>query len=123
MDANEFQFLLEGRQKAVRDILTKKAVEYADDTDRLHNFHAAAGLNGGWTTEALWGMATKHIVSLADMVKTPIAFTPAEWDEKLNDALAYLHLLDAVVEELRVTEGLGAPRPVPVSKPPIISVG
>ena len=81
--------------------LQQKAKEYAPSIDRLHNFKVAAELNGETPVQACWGMATKHIVSIADMVREngehqhPISV----WDEKVGDALNYLILLYALETE------------------------
>lgn len=81
-------------------VLKSKAKEYAPSRDRLHNFKVAAELNHQTPSQACWGMATKHVVSVADMVREGSAeFSMAMWDEKLGDALNYLILLYACVME------------------------
>lgn len=102
---SEFEFVFDKRVAGCRNVLVEKAKEYASDKDRLHNFQAAAGLNSQSREEALWGMLTKHIVSLADMVKNPDNHARAQWDEKIGDALNYLFLLDAIREEYYVCSG------------------
>jgi hypothetical protein len=99
MNSEEFEAIFEGVVGACRQVLVKKASEYATDEDRLHNFKVAAALNNELPTQACWGFATKHIVSIADMVKTGIIYPDATWEEKIGDALNYLILLRALVEE------------------------
>lgn len=110
MTHEEFGKLFEARVKKSRETLVTKAQEYATDNDRMHNFRVAAALRGTTIEDALWGMAAKHIVSVSDMVrKTTIPGDQTicsnlpdleQWDEKLGDALNYMFLLDAVIQQL-----------------------
>lgn len=99
MTGEEFEKLFEEIVDDCRQTLVIKAREYASDTDRLHNFHAAAGLIGGTPKQALWGFAVKHLVSISDMVASSYNYTQDQWDEKIGDALNYLILLRAMVKE------------------------
>lgn len=80
-------------------MLTQKSSGYSTSDDRLHNFRTAAALNDSTMEQALWGMLTKHIVSLRDMVKTGHAYSTDIWDEKIGDAINYLAILRAIVSE------------------------
>lgn len=100
MTNEEFNNLFEERVQMCREVLCKKADEYADgDKDRLHNFTSAAGMNNTTRKDALWGMATKHFISLSDMCRAPKEYPAAMWNEKIGDALNYLFLLNAVITE------------------------
>ncbi len=57
----------------------------------------AAGFQGITPEKALWGMATKHLVSISDMVSQGRDYSEDVWDEKIGDAINYLILLRAMV--------------------------
>jgi hypothetical protein len=99
MDNARFQEVLDDQMDKNRTVLSGKALEYASDIDRLSNFKKAAHLNGETQVQALWGMLSKHLVSLSDMVETGNEYPMAVWEEKIGDALNYLYLLKAVVVE------------------------
>ena len=46
--------------------------------------------------QSLWGMLTKHIVSIRDMVQSGESYSHDIWDEKLGDAINYLAILKAI---------------------------
>lgn len=107
MRHEEFQKIFEERVETCRLVLIEKASEYATSKDRLHNFKKAAALNGVSVAEALWGMQTKHLISLADMVQDDYVFAQDVWDEKIGDALNYLFLLDAVIKDEKISLSQG----------------
>ena len=82
-----------------RDMLIRKSEGYSTDEDRLHNFRTAAALNDSTMEQALWGMLTKHIISIRDMVMSGETYDADIWDEKLGDAINYLALLKAITAE------------------------
>lgn len=82
-----------------RDVLIRKNEGYSTDEDRLHSFRTAAALNDSTMEQALWGMLTKHIISIRDMVMSGEAYDADIWDEKLGDAINYLALLKAITVE------------------------
>lgn len=99
MKAPEFNQILNDQFDRCRDTLGAKAVEYADDTDRLRNFKLAAALTEATPREALAGMLVKHTVSIFDMCLDGAEHPPAQWDEKITDHINYLILLRAIVAE------------------------
>ena len=104
MDAQTFNAFLEGKLNDIRDILASKGAEYVPEgtveKSRFHNFEVSAALNGSTKEQALWGFVTKHIVSLADMIKDePLDHSLAKWDEKIGDISVYMVLLHAMVYE------------------------
>ena len=104
MDAQTFNAFLEGKLNDIRDILASKGAEYVPEStvekSRFHNFEVSAALNGSTKEQALWGFVTKHIVSLADMIKDePLDHSLAKWDEKIGDISVYMVLLHAMVYE------------------------
>ena len=105
MDAATFETCLYRQIERVEDVLSSKASEYADDTDRLHNFKVAASLKGETSRQALAGMMVKHTVSVYDMALSDKSFSLAQWDEKITDHINYLILLRAVVlDEQKATK-------------------
>ena len=105
MSPEQFTKILEARILDMRESLDAKAKEYAPGTDRLHNFKRASGLKDEPTTQSLWGMLVKHIVSINDMVKSPEAYSVTLWAEKIRDYMNYGVLLEAlVVEHLAAAE-------------------
>jgi hypothetical protein len=100
MNKEEFEQVFDYVFTRSQATLVEKAREYAEDTDRLHNFKVAAALEGRTPEQALWGMHVKHIVSVSDMVrKDEEVFNADQWDEKIGDAINYFILLRALVWE------------------------
>lgn len=104
MKSVQFTEVFEQQVERCREVLVKKAEEYATDVDRLHNFKAAAGFNSTTPQVALWGMLTKHLVSLSDMINSGEKYSRELWQEKIGDSLNYLFLLNALVEEQLAVE-------------------
>ena len=106
MTPEKFQEIAAARLRACRERLAEKNEEYARENNPLHNFHAAAAMNNCTPEEALWGMAAKHIISVRDMVfdrQQGIFPSPEMLSEKIGDAINYLILLEAVMEESRLS--------------------
>lgn len=88
-------------------LLTGKGEEYAEGAendagiDRLAHFKKAAALQDQTTAQAAFGMLTKHLVSVADMVGSRQHYSLEKWDEKISDSINYLLILRAIVEEGR----------------------
>ena len=98
----DFQVLIRNSFYRSTFILGRKAKEYAPDgEDQLSNFKKAAALQGIRPEQALFGMLTKHLVSLAEMAGDPgdTPFPRETWEEKLTDSVNYLLLLEAVIHE------------------------
>jgi hypothetical protein len=101
MNGDEFNDVVVRRCERIKTILTRKAAEYASETDRLHNFKAAGKLLDTTPEQALLGFLMKHLVSIFDMVHDlPVQQKPlALWDEKIGDAINYLILLEGLAVE------------------------
>jgi hypothetical protein len=100
MKSDAFERIFNHQIKLCENVLVNKAVEYADDTDRLHNFKTAAALEDTTPQEALAGMMAKHTVSIYDMCRYDAdQFTMDQWEEKITDHMNYLILLKAVIFE------------------------
>lgn len=98
MDTKRFNELVDEVLSECRKTLVIKAGEYATD-DRLHNFKVAGRLNDCSGSEALWGMVTKHIVSLKDITRSDQSFKRAFLQEKIGDVINYCILLFALKED------------------------
>lgn len=99
MTHQEFKKLVRARQKHTVDTLLLKGAEYSRDNDRLHNFTRAAAMNDQTPAQALWGMASKHLISIKDMVDDTaddIYPTEDQIEEKIGDVINYFHLLEGV---------------------------
>lgn len=101
MNTTQFDMIIEHRLQQTKETLTCKADEYAHG-DRLSNFHAAAHLLKSTPEKALGGLVVKHIVALYDFIdecEQGQCRDYAYWDEKIGDIIAYLCLLDAMIQE------------------------
>lgn len=98
MKASDFNEVVDHQLRKCEAILGVKAGEYADDTDRLHNFKQAARLEQTTPVKALAGMMVKHTVSVYDMCYDG-EYTQEQWSEKITDHINYLLLLRAALVE------------------------
>ncbi len=100
MDVAKFNDIVETQFNKCKDLLVVKGYEYAREDDRLACFKKAAALQNTYPSRALFGMLTKHLVSLAEMCESPIeCFTAEQWSEKITDSMNYLVLLWALVND------------------------
>lgn len=102
MDNYDFNTVVEHRISSIREVLLKKAAEYARNGDRLHNFKRASAIEQCSPVMALRGFLTKHIVSIYDMIddcEAGCKARPDIWNEKIGDAINYLILLEALITE------------------------
>lgn len=100
METEQFNELLRARCQTTIATLMQKADEYAYG-DRLSNFKKIAAFRSVQPEEALMGLVVKHIVALDDFIQElPTKCQPKErWLEKLGDIIAYMILLEALIEE------------------------
>ena len=104
MNNTEFEKIITEQFDNCRETLLKKAEEYADDTDRLHNFKIAAKLQGVTPLTALGGMMAKHTVSVYDLIQgheNGFEIKKEMWDEKIGDSINYLLLMQGLHAEER----------------------
>ena len=81
------------------ELLVKKGEEYsAGNTDRLHSFKRAASLQKCTPKQALFGMLTKHLISVSDMCQSGW-YSDSLWQEKITDSINYLLILRALTKE------------------------
>ena len=101
-----FEKLVDEFLKNEQSILGHKGTEYADNEDRLQNFHQQAIIQGVEPAAIALTYLLKHILSIAKAVSTgnqPWEWTTKEGHEGLKqrfaDARNYLLLLAACIDE------------------------
>ncbi|GAG31957.1 unnamed protein product, partial [marine sediment metagenome] len=99
MNHTDFNKIVKNRLNTCEDTLCAKNEEYSSDTDRLHNFVTAGRINNVTPEKALWGMYTKHLVSVMDMVADPSKVTVAVLSEKMTASINYHLLLEGILVE------------------------
>lgn len=101
MKTKDFTKIVEARLKKTKDTLIAKADEYARG-DRLSNFKQIAAMRKITPEDALLGLVSKHWIAINDFVDDldKNLIQPYErWDEKIGDIIAYMLLLDALIQE------------------------
>ena len=101
MKPQDFIDMVRRRQESCLALLEQKALEYSSGDARLSNFKRAGAVLGVKPTQALMGMLVKHWVSIAEMVQSDQPYSPEKWAEKIEDAINYMYLLEALLEEGR----------------------
>lgn len=99
MNFNTFTEMCEQVYNRCMAKLEEKSHEYSEGQDRLDQFYKTGAMNNEPPTKSAWGMASKHVTSIADMVKHPDAYAIEHWYEKLTDLHNYLYLIEAIVRE------------------------
>lgn len=103
MNSKEFDEVVEFRLNSIKTTLVEKAKEYASaNDDRLHNFNRASSILNQSRERCLLGFATKHLVSVLDIIdnvdQNKIA-SEAMINEKIGDMINYLVLLEASLKD------------------------
>jgi hypothetical protein len=107
MKTKDFDIVVNHRLEQCKKVLIEKAKEYAKgDDDRMHNFNRAAQITGESREKALFGFFLKHLVSVMDIIddiNNDPKYIPnrALVEEKIGDAVNYLLLLEASIEDKR----------------------
>lgn len=81
------------------DILKKKFEEYGNHEDPFWHFERSAMLLGGTRETALMHLFAKHLTCIVEMAEDPDSYAVSQWNEKLADAINYLLILSAMVDE------------------------
>lgn len=100
MTQEKFNVFAKNFVKKTTSVLYAKGKSYAlNRNDRLEHFKRAAQYLDTTPQEACLAQATKHFISIRDMVcaNDEAVFSPEQWDEKIGDAINYLVLLRALV--------------------------
>lgn len=101
MTNEEFMIEVEKAYLRSKKVLIRKEKEYGGE-DRLEQFYKLSALNDEEPTRSLWGMTSKHVTSIADMVKCPTTYNLRKWREKVTDLRNYTFLLDALLIDMGV---------------------
>jgi hypothetical protein len=103
MTEQQFDEIVDKRLAAIKQTLLIKGKEYRRDSDPLHNFRRGGEINKQSEEKILWGFATKHLVSIIDMIDDieDYGILPKEStvNEKIGDMINYLILLEASFKE------------------------
>ena len=88
-------------------MLGPKDAEYSRGGDKLYNFKRAALLENITPEKALLGMWTKHLISIIDIINEIDQKIPSKemLDEKINDNLNYLFLLEGLIKDFAAHVG------------------
>lgn len=97
MNSQEFNEIVKQTEQLIEQTLIRKQDEYNLDEDRLGFFKHNAEFLGKTPEEALWAMASKHFISLTDMINSKQAFAEETFNEKIIDAINYLILLRGLI--------------------------
>jgi len=100
MDKKEFATLSRETLQEILDLIEKKGREYANE-DAFSNFkRASGGLSYHDKPEMVaWEYATKHFQSIKDIISESVPSSDAVVKEKVNDAIAYLLIIKAMLLE------------------------
>jgi len=89
-------------------LLGSKGNEYSREDDRIENFKDGARIEGETPERILWFFMLKHIISVRKFVKeldTDSRRPYNTWIEKIDDIIAYLVILKAMVYRRTIVEG------------------
>ena len=95
MNSEKFNTVVRSTAESIVNILATKAKEYSVNDDRLHNFNQMARVNEKTVEETIWGMASKHLSCILDMVNGSTKPTEYLVNEKIGDMINYLVILKA----------------------------
>ena len=95
----EFNNIVTNQMKKCWETLFNKGNEYAMQCDRLSHFKKAGAVMDSTPKAALFGMLSKHLISLSDMCLDKRKHPNEVWSEKITDSINYLLILAAIVEE------------------------
>ena len=95
----EFNDIVTKQMKKCWETLFNKGNEYSVQGDRLSHFKKAAAVMDSTPEAALFGMLSKHLISLSDMCLDKRKQPKEVWSEKITDSINYLLILTAIVED------------------------
>lgn len=99
MNRKEFEDVIQHRLQRIKDVMIDKNKEYSSDDNVFYNFERSGEINRCSRREALWDMASKHLVSIIDMVEGGQDYDPEYVEEKIGDLINYLILLEGMLYE------------------------
>jgi len=102
MEYEDFKALIQLEFDKMMKIMELKNQEYARGGDKLSNFKTAADFRRREPESMCFEYCTKHLVSLSDLIndlENDIHRPLPLWAEKITDAVNYLFLLKALLQE------------------------
>lgn len=99
VQGSNFDRVVEERLAKIKHLMLIKSKEYVRDDNPFHNFDRGAEYTGETPEDYLYGLMTKHLVSIKDMVddlyegKEPSVI---HVEEKIGDGINYLMLLEGL---------------------------
>lgn len=99
MNQDTFINIIKQRHQACLSTLDYKSTIYSSRNDRLSNFKDVASMNQTTPQKALWGMVSKHIIAVRDMILSGNVPTEQWIKEYLGDIHNYMFLLEAIWRE------------------------
>ena len=106
MNQKDFNQTVKARIRQTESLLLKKGKEYAgkerEGFDRLRSFKDGASFLKETPKQCLMGFTTKHLTAIVDFVERDAKgeyISHEQWDEKIGDVIAYMHILEAIVVE------------------------
>ena len=99
MNSKDFNSAIARQFGKCYTLLNIKKREYNHTEDRFDTFKEAALLSSKSAEESAASYMTKHIMSIIDMCKRPWKYSDEMWDEKITDAINYLLIIRAMIEE------------------------
>ena len=85
--------LLESRIQKAKKTLCFKAKEYAQESNRFHNFMQTAKMWNETPEESLIGFIKKHLTSMWDIIDNKFVPTEEQFEEKFGNVFNYTVLL------------------------------
>lgn len=95
LEEQKFIDIVNNTCEDIKNTLGKKAGEYSRNGDRLHNFNQIARVNELPVEVVIWGMASKHLSCVLDMVHGLTVPDDYMVNEKIGDMINYLIILKA----------------------------
>lgn len=111
MTTQDFDKVIQRRLDLINTVMRAKNKEYANDSDKFHNFKASTGISFHSAPEKIaWEFMTKHLQSIKDILDHVEVGgyngypTEALVEEKIGDAINYLILIEGMLKE-RIQNG------------------
>ena len=98
MKIDQFNEITQAQIEYCLAVLAAKGKEYSLSDDRFDHFKESAAEQETTPAQALWGMLSKHLSSLAGMCRGG-RYPEETWVEKITDSVNYLLLLRALIQE------------------------
>ena len=99
MNKAEFQRILADTSDTLLALTDSKGREYANSNDQLANFKRLADSLGLSKEQIVMVYLTKHLDSICSFVKNPHQDLSEPIDGRIHDAILYLNLLKACIQD------------------------